>query len=63
MVTPLLAGAFGVDGASMSATSVARWAVLGVDSGSVMGKCGAAVPLEIVSSWVGNFAWFMMQAC
>ena len=62
MVSPFLAGAFGVDGASMSATSVARLAV-GVDSGRGMGKFGAAVPLEMVPSWVGDFAWLMMQAC
>ena len=55
MVSPLLAGAFGVDGASMYATSVARWEIC-VDSGRGMGKCGAAVPLEMVPSWVGNFA-------
>ena len=62
MVSPLLASASGVDGASMSATSVARRAV-GVDSGRGMGKCGAAVPLEMVPSWVGDFACLIMQAC
>ena len=62
MVSPLLAGTFGVGDASMCATLVVRRAV-GVDSGRGMGKCGAAVPLGMVPSWVGDFAWLMKQAC
>ena len=52
MVFPLLAGAFGVCGAHLAIAPGHR----SVDSGRGMGKCGAVVPLVIVSSGVGHFS-------